>query len=188
MLIPFVAAFLVVSGYLTVVKVGEDDDRYEVSKLANTARITAYDIRYWSGRFAGSGYSLGELDGTFESMIRLAPQAINVSLYRPYLWEVHNPLMLMSALESLAFLVFTVVVAWVSRRRLLTLFMDYNILFCLAFALVLAFAVGISTFNFGTLIRYKIPLLPFFTVALVLIHDGSRNREQISEDSTVPQA
>jgi hypothetical protein len=180
MLIPFVVIFLLVSGYFTVVKVGEDDDRYEVSKLANTARVTAYDIRYWSGRFAGSGYSLGDLDGTFESMIRLAPQAINVSLYRPYLWEVRNPLMLMSALESLAFLVFTVVVVWRSKRRLYALLTDYNILFCITFSLILAFAVGISTFNFGTLIRYKIPLLPFFTVALVLMLDGSRNKEELS--------
>ena len=65
-----------------------------------TAKITAYDIGYYTGRDAGSGYSLGELDGTFGSMIRLSPQAINVSLFRPYLWEVKNPLMLLSALES----------------------------------------------------------------------------------------
>lgn len=182
MLVPFVAIFLIVSGSFTVVKIGEDDDRYEVSKLAATARTTAYDIRYWSGRFAGSGYSLGDLDGTFESMLRLAPQAINVSLYRPYLWEVHNPLMFMSALESLAFLIFSLVVLWKSKRYLFTLLMDYNVLFCLSFSIVLAFAVGISTFNFGTLIRYKIPLLPFFTVALVLMQDGSRRREQAPDE------
>lgn len=178
MLVPFVAISLLVSGLFTVVKIGEDDDRYDVSKLANTARITAYDIRYWSGRFAGSGYSLGDLDGTVESMVRLAPQAINVSLYRPYLWEVHNPLMFMSALESLAFLIFSLVVLWRSKRYLFALMVDYNVLFCLAFSIVLAFAVGIATFNFGTLIRYKIPLLPFFSVALVLMQDGSRRREQ----------
>ena len=62
MLVPFVVTILMVSGYYSVVKIGEDDDRYSVSQIATTAKVTAYDIRYWSGRNAGSGYSLGELD------------------------------------------------------------------------------------------------------------------------------
>ena len=36
------------------------------------------------------------------------------------------------------------------------------------FALTIAFAVGVSTYNFGTLSRYKILALPFYICALVL--------------------
>jgi len=165
-----VAALLVVLGaYYMVAKVGEDDDRYAVSKLARTAKVTAYDIRYWSGRGAGSGYALGELDGTFTSMIRLAPQAINVSLFRPYLWEVKNPLMLISALESFLFLIFTGYVLYTVRGKLRLAFGNPDVIFGLVFALSFAFAVGVSTFNFGTLVRYKIPLLPFYLMALVVM-------------------
>lgn len=165
-----VAAFLVIFGaYYMVVKVGEDDERYALNKLAKTAKVTAYDIRYWSGRGAGSGYALGELDGTFSSMIRLAPQAINVSLFRPYLWEVKNPLMLISALESFLFLIFTAYVFYTVGSKLSSAFNNPDVIFGLVFALSFAFAVGVSTFNFGTLVRYKIPLLPFYLMALVVM-------------------
>ncbi len=170
-LVPVAVCLVVIGAYYMVVKVGQDDERYALNKLAKTAKVTAYDIRYWSGRFAGSGYALGELDGTFGSMLRLAPQAINVSLFRPYLWEVKNPLMLISALESFAFLSFTLYVLFGVGSRLRVAFSNPDVIFGLVFSLSFAFAVGVSTFNFGTLARYKIPLLPFYLVALVIMLD-----------------
>jgi hypothetical protein len=43
------------------------------------------------------------------------------------------------------------------------------LLFCFAFAISFAFAVGISTYNFGSLVRYKIPMMPFFISALFIM-------------------
>jgi len=177
MLVPFLVFLTGLSAYYAVVKVGEDDDRYSINKIAETAKVTAYDIRYWSGRDAGSGYSLGELDGTFESMIRLSPQAINVSLFRPYLWEVKNPLMLLSALESLFLFLFTIYTIVKKRWRVITALSNPNVLFTIIFSISFAFAVGVSTFNFGTLTRYKIPLLPFYTIAMILISSSTKNEE-----------
>jgi len=168
-LVPVAALLVALGAYYMVVKVGEDDERYAISRLAKTAKVTAYDIRYWSGRGAGSGYALGELDGTFESILRLAPQAINVSLFRPYLWEVKNPLMFISALESFCFLIFSVYTIFTVGGRLRSALSNPDVIFGLVFSLSFAFAVGVSTFNFGTLARYKIPLLPFYLMALVVM-------------------
>lgn len=181
MLVPFVAAIVILSAYYAVTKVGENDSKYAISKLAETARVTAYDIRYWSGRDAGSGYSLGELDGTFLSMARLAPQAINASLFRPYLWEVKNPLMLLSAMESLLLFGFSLFVIFKKKKKFFLAFSNANVLFAMVFSISFAFAVGVSTFNFGTLVRYKIPLLPFFLVALILILDYSNNDRKLDK-------
>ncbi len=181
MLVPFVVSAIVGLGYYTVIKIGEDDPRYSLDKIAVTARVTAYDIGFYTGKDAGSGYSLGELDGTFTGMVKLAPQAINVSLFRPYLWEVKNPLMALSALESLGFLVFTIFAFYRSRKVLGRAAGDPTILFCFVFSITFAFAVGISTFNFGTLTRYKIPLLPFYLVGLVLLLDYS-NKDKYEEE------
>jgi len=170
MLIPLMLLLSMVSAYYSVVKVGEGDVRYSVDKIAQTAQITARDILYGSGKDAGSGYSLGEMDGTFGGMLRLAPQAINVALFRPYLWEVRNPLMLLSAGESFILLALTFMILYRKRFGIFAAVTQPDVLFCLTFALIYAFAVGISTFNFGTLARYKIPLLPFFSVALVLLY------------------
>lgn len=169
LLTPFLIILLGVSGYYAVLKTG-DDSRYSIEKLAQTAQTTAYDIGFYTGKNAGSGYSLGELDGSFTGMIKLAPAAINVSLFRPYVWEVRNPLMVLSALESLLLLIFTVYILFKKRMFFFKALSNPHILFCMTFSLTFAFAVGVSTFNFGTLARYKIPLLPFYTLALILIY------------------
>ena len=170
-LFPFVITIAGTLAYYAMVKAGEDNAKYSIDNFAKTAQITAYDIRYQSGRDAGSGYELGKLDGTFGSMLALAPQAINVSLFRPYLWEVNNPLMLLSGLESSLLLLYCIYILITKNLRIFKAIGNPDVFFALIFALTFAFAVGVSTFNFGTLARYKIPMLPFFLLALVLLQD-----------------
>lgn len=177
MLVPIILTLLLGSGYYAVYLIGSDDPRYSLDRIATTAQITAYDIGFYTGKDAGSGYSLGELDGTFSGMLSKAPQAINVSLFRPYLWEVRNPLMVLSALESFALVGFTIFILFRSRGKLSALFLNPTIIFCLVFSLTFAFAVGVSTFNFGTLARYKIPLLPFYVLALIYLNYSNNERK-----------
>jgi hypothetical protein len=159
--------------------VAEGDRRYELDVLAKTAYITAYDIGFYTGRGAGSHYSLGELDGTLEGMLQKAPQAINVSLFRPYLWEVNNALMLLSAFESLFIIGFTIYVLGSRRFALIKHSFKPITFFCLIFSLTFAFAVGVSTYNFGTLVRYKIPLIPFYLAAIVLLDYYSKSNKKL---------
>jgi hypothetical protein len=180
MVAPFLLIIGVAVAYFVALKAGEDNSRYALDQIAETAQVTAYDIRYWTGKDAGSGYSLGELDGTFASMFKLAPQAINVSLFRPYLWEVNNPLMLLSALEALFLLVLTIRLFY--RNRFIHITQSIRspiILFCLIFAIIFAFGVGISTYNFGTLSRYRIVMVPFYLMAVFMLdfHAQSKVKE-----------
>ncbi len=178
LLTPMAVIVVLWLGYFAVVKVGEDDVRYSISRLPQTVKITAYDIRYgWGAREGeGSGYTLGELDGSWQSIIKLAPQAINVSLFRPYFWEVSNPLMLLSAVEAAALLIITIYVLARVRNRILIFCTQPEVIFCLTFSIIFAFAVGVSSFNFGTLSRYKIPMMPFYLIALMLLYDKSNKR------------
>lgn len=181
LLVPFVLALIVVSGFYAVVKIGEDDKRYAIENLSRTARITAYDIGFYTGKNAGSGYSLGELDDSFTGMLKLAPAAVNVSLFRPYLWEVRNPLMALSAAESFVLLMLTIYILFRKRSLFFRALGNPNVLFCLVLSVTFAFAVGVSTFNFGTLARYKIPLLPFYALALILIYYYERPAQKEDE-------
>jgi hypothetical protein len=184
MLVPFVVIFCVVASYVTVNRVVRDDPKYSLEKIAQTSMVTAYDIRYGWGKEGGSGYSLGELDGTIGTMVKLAPKAINVSLFRPYVWEVRNPLMALSALESLFTLVLTLYVLYKVRGKIL-LYANAEIVFCLVFALIFAFGVGVSTYNFGTLARYKILLMPYYLSALALLYYyWKRDRKRVVLDET----
>ncbi len=171
MLGPILFIIFLGGGYLTLNKIAEGDSRYALDKIGETAMVTAYDIRYgWGARNGdNSGYTLGDLDGSIGSMIKIAPQGAVVTLFRPWLWEVKNPLMLLAALESLIFFILTFLIIIRHHFKIFGPLNQPLILFCITFAILFAIAVGISTYNFGTLMRYKIPVMPFYAVLLVLM-------------------
>lgn len=173
LLIPTVTVLSIVLSYIVINNIMGDDSRYSLDRIAQTSMITAHDIRYgWGARTGdGSGYTLGKLDGTWQSMITMAPAALNVSLFRPYFWEVKNPLMALSSLEALLTLCFTVYVLFTVRANIFK-YIKAEIIFCLVFVIIFAVGVGVSTFNFGTLSRYKIPLLPFYWSMLAIIYSS----------------
>lgn len=179
---PMTGILAILLSYYAVLKVGQDDPRYQISRLAETAKMTAYDIRFgWGARTGeGSGYTLGELDGSWRSMLQLAPQAINISLFRPYFWEVINPLMLLSAIEAFALFLLTLYLVWRVRWKLFSYILKRDVLFCLVFAIVFGFAVGVSTFNFGTLSRYKIPMMPYYLLALGIVQAYWKRERKLS--------
>ncbi len=183
MIAPVIITAAAAIGYYTVKKISEDNPRYRIENLANAAKVTAQWIHYVSVRTGGSAYTLGDFDYSPAGMARKMPLAIWVTLYRPYLWEAHNMVMLLSAVESLALLVLTFYVliksGWSFFRLAVT---KPVLLFCFSFALVFAFAVGISTYNFGSLVRYKIPMIPFFVMGLFIILDYVKREKRLDQD------
>ena len=118
----------------------------------------------------GSGYALppftSSIGGFFESFLL----SINVTLFRPYIWECSNVLMIMSFAESFAtFLLVVVTLIKAGIKKTLQYCQMPIMLFMLVFSLVLAAVVGFTSFNFGTLTRYKIPLLPFVFLFFAII-------------------
>jgi len=51
---------------------------------------------------------------------------------------------------------------------------EQAIWFCLSFVIVLYAIMGLSTPILGNLVRYRIPALPFFFIALLLLSDLER--------------
>ena len=122
----------------------------------------------------GSNYAIGDTSQTTAAgQLRYAPLAIVTALFRPFLFEAESPQMAVSALETGVLLVLTV--RAMRRRSLLETWRIVShvplLAFCLAFTLCLGFGVGLTTTNMGTLSRYRMPLIPFFT-ALVLVLDA----------------
>jgi hypothetical protein len=169
--LPLVVLMAVPLSYQAIVKVTEENKRYQLENITTTTQVTATWLQQVGTMQSGSVYSLGEFDGTWTGMLSKAPQAIFVTLYRPFLWESRNPVMLLSALEAAFFLFMTLKMLWrVKLKKLGSLIVGQPlVLFCLLFAITFAFAVGVSSYNFGTLVRYKIPMMPFFLVALYVM-------------------
>lgn len=180
LLTPIMITIAVVLGYYALIAVGEDNKRYSLKALGQTAEITANYLYYVSEKQGGSSYTLGDFDYSVTGMVKKLPLAINVTLFRPYLWEAKNPIMLLSALESLALLIFTIVILVKTKFLFALRKIDPTITFCLVFAISFAFAVGFSTYNFGSLVRYKIPLVPFYLIALFVLNYYSKSAKKLS--------
>ena len=80
--------------------------KYSLEKVAQTSKITGSYI-YWISGDAGSAYSLGDFSPTIGGMLSKFPLAVNVTLFRPYLWEAKKIIVLLSALEAILFLFVT---------------------------------------------------------------------------------
>jgi len=154
----------------------QGNERYAFDTLLNTAEITALDNSQWTVRAEGSAYSLGDYDFSPTGLIRKFIPAVWLTLFRPYLWEVNSAVMILSALESLVLFFFTLFLVF--KSGILNFIKQVTtqpiIVMCLLFTISFAFAVGISSGNFGSLVRYKIPIMPFFVSALFILQFHSK--------------
>ncbi|MEN9569611.1 MAG: hypothetical protein RL172_842 [Bacteroidota bacterium] len=141
-----------------------------IDKLAESVKTTQENFENISS-LAASSFSLGvEFDGTASSLLKVAPASVTATLFRPFLWESKKLSTLLSSLESLAFMLFTLYVLAKARLKFFTsIFTQPVIMYCFWYALLFAMFIGTTTLNFGTLVRYKIPCVPFYLIALILI-------------------
>lgn len=160
-------------------RIGQELGQYSVENVAKTSTITREYINSVSDVEGGSGYDLGTVDPSIAGMLSKFPAAVNVALFRPYLWEARKAIVLLNALEAFLFLFVTlkllIVIGPIRIWRAIST--DPNIQFSLIFTLIFAFAVGISSGNFGALSRYRIPCLSTFALALTLIYYKYRSPE-----------
>jgi len=174
-LIFFIPAALALGFYLveSLSGFGDASSKFASENLLSTVQGMQSSFESVSGD--GSSFSLGNIDGSIEGLLWLFPAGIGTSLFRPFIWEVNSPLMLFSAIESLLFLVITIKVfvrigVWKTIR---IIFENPLILSCCVFAMLFAGFVGITTFNFGALARYKVPCLPFYLAFLFMTMEKS---------------
>ncbi|MBO9701649.1 MAG: hypothetical protein J7604_15695 [Sporocytophaga sp.] len=171
-----------VLAYFAITKVSETDSRYSLTNFLQTAKVTSGWISYVSLKEGGSYYSLGEYDATLSGLLMKFPQAVWVSLFRPYPWESKNIVMILSSLESFFFLIFTFYVLF--RQSPVKFYQktsnDPYLQFAFLFSITFAFAVGVSTYNFGSLMRYKIPMMSFYLSFLFIINK-SYNASEIKK-------
>jgi hypothetical protein len=120
----------------------------------------------------GAIIDYGEITPTLSGIIRVAPKALNATLFRPYVWESKKITSLFAALEGAILFCMTIFVFF--RKGILNPFRiirkDMVIFFLILFSIVFATSIGLNCFNLGTLVRYKIPCLPFYTLSLLLIY------------------
>ncbi len=179
-LIPFFLLIIFFSGYKLITEIGNNLGKYSVNNLENAAE--GFQSWHQVASEGGSGYTLGsDIDMSTAGMLRLFPKALNIALFRPYPWEAGSIVILASAFESFSILILTLLVAFkLGPLRMLQKIWSHPFLFaCFIFSLVFGFAVGFTSYNFGALVRYKIPMMPFYVGMLLVLWASRKGKFEI---------
>ncbi|MBW6497811.1 MAG: hypothetical protein K0B09_05455 [Bacteroidales bacterium] len=130
--------------------------------------------------FVSAGSLIHEvlLEPSLASIVSYIPHALFNVLFRPHLLDSFNPIIMMAAMENLLILVMIGLMAYWSVKNKS---MDRIVWLGIWFTLVLFVFIGITTQVYGTLVRFKIPALPFLWMAFVDLLPQKRVNTLFSE-------
>jgi len=171
-------------GYLALVNMANSSEKYALDKLEKQVEgFHSYHEYLTDKGISKSGYTIEMNDYSIFGILKAMPAAINVAIFRPYLWESRSPLILLSAIESTIVLFFFL--RLVMRAGLFSLVRYLKVpevALGVLYAIILGTACGLTAFNFGALVRFKIPFLPFFFSALFIIQHLALNNKVKNEE------
>jgi hypothetical protein len=157
------------TGYIALVQMGDNLGQYQLDNVLDKAVVTQKDMK--ADYYGGKTYDIGEFDASIAGIIIKAPIAIFSGIFRPGLWDVKNVVMLISSLENTYLLILTMFLLFKLKFFGFFALIRKNpmLLFCMLFSLFFAFSVGLTVANFGSLVRLRIPELPFFVGGIFML-------------------
>ena len=173
--LPFLIGAILLTGFLLFENLSSSMGVYGgVETAIEQAQVIQDDLSR-ANQYGDNYYSIGKIEGSLSSLLRVAPLAIFTALFRPLFWEIGSPSMVLSALENSILLIFTIVILIRTNpyRIIKIIFKEPFVLYCFIFSLLMAYGVGIAGTNFGALVRYKTPLVPFFFTMMYIIFKKS---------------
>lgn len=140
-----------------------------VDTILDKAAATHQDLKREA--YKGNSFDIGDFDPTVGGILSKAPAAIFAGLFRPTIFDVRNVVMFISAVENGVLLLFFLFLFFrLGPLKFVSgTFNEPIALFCIVFSIFFAFSVGLTTSNFGSLVRYKIPAMPFFLSGLYIL-------------------
>jgi len=157
---PAILLILIAIGFFSLKSLSENSGKYSSDKLEGRVK----GFHSWHTSQGGSTYSLGDIEYSVTGTLKKMPAALNVTFFRPYLWEARNVVVMLGALESLILFSLFIYVFIKTKFNPFKILKDTLLLKSLvAFVLIFGFAVGFTSYNFGALGRYKMPVMSLFT-------------------------
>ena len=136
---------------------------YEASEKQNDLKQSYYK---------GNTFDIGSYDYSVGGILSKAPNAILSGIFRPFIWESKTVMMLITGIENTLFLYLSlrILLGLKLKKLLRIIFNTPYILFSLSYSILFAFIIGMSTANFGALVRFKIAFLPQFASAITILY------------------
>ncbi len=161
-------------------------DQLQTLAEESKVQVDSYQKNYQSvqgedDRSRGSVESV-EIDASVTDLILHSPVAIFTCLFRPFIWEIKGKIfILFSSLEAMFMLFCTLFLLFKLKLFgfLRVIFNSPYILASFTIAILFALLIGFTTYNFGTMARYKIILLPFYFFTLVSMYTSYREKKDM---------
>ncbi len=119
----------------------------------------------------GSAVEVKRLEPNFTSFVSNAPQALALSLIRPYPSDVKHLLSLAAALEiNLLLVLFLCFLIWRKNGVPLSPFL----LFCLLLSFSILMMIGYTVNILGAIVRYRSIILPFLAIPMIAMINWQR--------------
>lgn len=154
----------------------------DVDTMITKVKVTQEDLQKAS-MYGSNYYDIGVIEPSVWGLVKKMPQALVAGLFRPFLWEARNPFVVISGLENLTLLILLIfILIKVGLKVFLrSIISDPFLTYALIFTLLFAFGVGLASTNFGALVRYRIPLMPFFVTGLFILLGHYREMKKQKE-------
>lgn len=137
--------------------------------LLKEASIKQRDLK--QSYYSGSSFDIGDYEPTIGGAVGVSHKALFAGLFRPTIFDARNIQMVLAALENL-FLLILVIVVFIFRIKTVAVMLRNNpfLILCLSFSILMALLIGLSTSNFGALVRFKTVFESYFFAALYLFY------------------
>jgi hypothetical protein len=164
----------------TLDSLGDNLSKFSLDKALKTMILSQEDMKR-SSQYGDNYFDIGELDGTWGGVFSKIPIATFAGLFLPSLFHVENVVMLIAALENSWLLILFLSILWRTRVFFFFVLLRTNPLLQMFFffAFSYAFMIGVTTPNFGALVRFKIPLLPLFVAGMFIADHILRERMKV---------
>jgi hypothetical protein len=177
--LPFLIGILAVGGYYASTEIVGSSEKYNVETLETRAN----GFQSWHKTLGGSYYDLGEVEYTPAGILAVTPKALSATLFQPFPWEVSNAFMALTSIEGLGFMILLALAVYRTRWRFFKYLFRSAFLFgAFFYCLIFGVAVGMNSYNYGALARYKLPMLSLFLLIVVyLIHTAIEQKTESRE-------
>ena len=176
---PFLLAIGASGAFFSLLQLDDYLGKYKFENVLNIAAVSQKDQK--QDYYGGNSFDIGDFDPSLEGVSSKFHLALFAGIFRPTILDVKNVVMLVSAIENTIFLILTINLLFKLRffRIFSTIAASPMILFSILFSLFFAFSVGLSVSNFGTLVRLRIPEIPFYLSSIViLLKNNALNKDK----------
>lgn len=177
--LPAAMAALAMGTVLVMDSLGSQLGKFSLDSALQTVVVNQADMKR-TAQYGANYFDIGAVEATWSSVLGKFPQATFAGLYRPQLVDSKNIVMVFSGLENTFLLILTGYIIFRSRLvHFIHLLLTNPLLqLCFVFAIGYSFMIGVTTPNFGALVRFKIPMLPFLVAGLFITsHILDRRRD-----------